>query len=106
MYKDVYKEKKRAKQMVPGCGVTCCSHCKGRINNEQQGIIFQTYYAMGDINSQWEYGTHHTIGKTPYARKENHYYFTIENQTVKVCQIKLHPKGFKTTLPGFQPFIS
>ena len=81
------KKKRPAKQMGPGCGVTCRNHCKARITNEQRAIIFQNYYAMGDSNRQREYISRHTTEKTPYARKENamkvrkrsnHYYFTIK----------------------------
>jgi hypothetical protein len=93
--------------MEAGCGPTCKLKCHEKIDDYTRKAVFQSYWAMGDVNKQREFIARHTEktkverhrirgkprSKDPAENTDQHYkrtstikyFFTVESDKIKVC---------------------
>ncbi|KAF2893553.1 hypothetical protein ILUMI_12621 [Ignelater luminosus] len=92
----------KAREIKPPCTETCKLKCSSKITTESRKLIFENYWALGDIQRQRDYLSSCMAPIKPkyqYHRNEtkrrdnNAFHFTINGTPIRVCKL-----FFKSTL--------
>lgn len=85
------------KSIRPTCPTNCLFKCTQNITPQQRQQLFNDFYALADVNAQWQYiGLNLTritpkYRKSPTVRRDNiAYVFIVNGVKVRVCKIYFH----------------
>ncbi|KAL0882683.1 hypothetical protein ABMA27_001109 [Loxostege sticticalis] len=90
------------RSLKPSCSNTCKFKCTELISHKKRQIIFDSFWAMGDLQLQREFIARHlTMIKPRYAYKVHNskrgnnfaFYLTVDDQKIRVCK-----RFFRATL--------